>query len=77
MLCHLQGRKPFIRHLENGGRFLAYVGFGVMVTGLKQFGPLLLTEGESQLFGHEGSFLEKQMFHLFYHIPLAITSLIF
>lgn len=43
MLSNLQGGKPFFRDLEDGGGFLAHIGFGVMVAGLEQFSTLLIT----------------------------------
>jgi len=77
MLCHFQSRKPFLRDLENRGSFLAHIGFGVVVAGLKQFGSLLLVQGDVESFGHGESFLVKQVFYTFYHMPLTITNLIF
>lgn len=76
MLGDLQGGKPFLGDLEDGGGFLAHIGFGVMVTGLEQFSTLLLAQGDIESFGHRDPFWKKHLFQIFYHMPWPITKLI-
>jgi len=76
MLGDFQRGESFIGDLEDRRGFLSHIGFGVMVASLKQFGSLLVAQGDFESFGHGVPFWRKQVFHSFYHMPLAITNLI-
>jgi hypothetical protein len=56
----LQGRKPFLRDLEDGSGFLSHIGFRVMVAGLEQFSTLLSAQGDIESFGHGDPFWKNK-----------------